>query len=239
MTIHDIIYLSIVGLGIVLLSVFYSMLGRATKRLPHSWKQSSSLRSFRISILFLVIYLLITLVGETIAIYLASHNTYNNFVICINFTLFTPFLFGFFFIHTPTNWKRYSYVVLYVVLIAYFTLGGYYHPDSVFSNIFVLLFSSIFFLVALIHLTDLLVNPKSEYFKFQLMISICVLIYNLFVAIITTSFWLKIITDLPYPDFIYDIHLYNIILYYFSLDLIVINEIRKLYRNYIYPSTKA
>lgn len=233
MQIQDYIYLSILGIGVLLLVTLYIMLGKSIKTFPDSWKSSLSVsaKKFRISILFLSIYLFIILIGEIISIQLAFHGIYNSYVISINFTLFTPFLFGLLFIHTQTTWKRYSYIILYIILIAYFSIGGYYHPDSVLSNAFVPLFSSIYFLAALLHLTDLLANPKSEYFRFQLMVSVSVLIYHLLSAIITTFYWAEIITDLPSIKLMSYIHFYNIMLYYFALDLIFINEIRKFRRS--------
>lgn len=72
MAIHDIIYLSILGLGVILLTTFYFMLGKSTKKLPDSWKKSLPSKGFKISILILAIYLFITLSGEIVAFTLSS-----------------------------------------------------------------------------------------------------------------------------------------------------------------------
>lgn len=228
MSARFIAYLLILGLGSALLTIFYFMLHRSAKELPESWKKPLPSKHFRISILFLVSYLFITFAGEITAFYLSAFNIYNSFVISINLTLATPFLFGFLFIHTQTAWKRYSYVLLYLILVGHFTIGGYYDPDCVLSDFSTLLFSSIDFLAVLLHLTDLLMNPKSEFFKFRLKICICVLVYNLLSSFLTSFYWADTNPAPFYSDLIYYIHFYNIVLYYFSLDLIFINEIRKL-----------
>lgn len=230
MSIKSITYLSILGLGFVLLTIFYFMLLRSAKRFPENWKKSFSSKRFRISVLFLASYLLITFVGEIAAFYLSVFNIYNSFIISINLTLATPFLFGFLFIHTQTAWKRYSYILLYLILVGHFTIGGYYDPDCILSDFSALLFSSIDFLAVLLHLTDLLVNPKSEYFKFRLKICICVLVYNLLSSFLTSFYWGDTNPTPFYSDLIYYIFFYNIVFYYFALDLIFINEIRKLRR---------
>ncbi|MNU85839.1 hypothetical protein D3C71_755880 [compost metagenome] len=230
MTIHDIMYLSILGTGAISLIILYSLLRKSAKKLPGGWKKSLPSRNFRLSVLFLMISLLIIFIGEMTAIQLGRHGIYNSFVISINWTLFTPFLFGFLFIHTSKIWKRSIYIVLYLILVGYLIRGGYYHPSCILQNTSVLLFSSICFLAALVHLTDLLVNPKSEHFKFQLKVTICLLIYNILGAI-TTAFWWSFLTkDQPYSNLIYYIHFYNIFLFYFSLALVFIIEILKLRR---------
>ncbi len=231
MSIHSTIYLLILGLGFVLLTLFYFMLGRSAEKLPESWKKSLPSKSFQSGILFLTIYLFITFAGEIAAFTLSSHGIYNSFVISINLTLATPFLFGFLFIHTQTHWKRHSYVLLYLILVGYFSTGGYYHPDCILSNFSALLFSSIYFLAALLYMTDLLVNPKSEYFKFRLKICTCILVYSLLGCIMTSFYWADTIPTPFYSKLIYYIHFYNIVFYYFVLDLILINEIRKLRRS--------
>lgn len=228
MSAQSITYLLILGLGSILLTIFYFMLVRSAKKLPESWKKSLPTKRFRISILFLTTYLFITFVGEIAAFYLSAFNIYNSFVISINLTLATPFLFGFLFIYTQAAWKRYSYILLYLILVGHFTIGGYYHPDCILSDSSALLFSSINFLAVLLHLTDLLVNPKSEYFKFRLKTCICILIYSLLSSFLTSFYWADTDPTPFYSDLIYYIHFYNIVFYYFILDLIFINEIWKL-----------
>ncbi len=231
MDIHAIIYLSSLGIGFSSLTMFYLLLRKSEKKLPDQWKKTPRSKKFRISILFLMIYLLIDFIGETIAIYLANHGIYNFFVQNINQTLFMPFLFGFLFIHTHTSWKRYIYFILYAIYVIYLVSSGYYHPRAVSSSFSAILFFGICFLGALTHLTDLLENPKSEYFKFQLKVNLCILINSLLATILTSSYLLQINTDFVYSDLFYYIHFCNILLYYIVLDVIFINEIRKLRRS--------
>ncbi len=231
MSIKSIVYLSILGLGFVFLTTFYFLLGKSTKKLPDSWKKTRPSKSFRISILFLTSYLFITFAFEIVAFSLAARGIYNSFVISFNLTLSTPFLFGFLSVHTQSAWKRYSYILLYVVLIGHFSFGGYYDPDCILPDFSALLFCSIYFLAVLLYLTDLLVNPQSEYFKFRLKICVCILVYNLLGTILTSFYWADTRPTPFYSELIYYIHFYNILLYYFALDIIFINEIRKLRRS--------
>lgn len=234
-----IIYFSILIIGIGSLAVLFVMLHKSEEKLPVSWKKTLPLKHFQIGIFFLLAHLLIILVSELIANYLAFQGIYNSFVLSIGLTLCTPFLFGFLFIYTQTNWKKYSYVFLYAILIGYFIIGGYYHPDCNLPYSSALLFSCVYFLAALIHLTDLLVNPKSEHFRFQLSVNISLLIYNILNGIMTPFHWAYMDQYLPSPELIADINYYITISYYFALDLIIMNEILKLRRSYTHPSTKA
>lgn len=236
---QTILYFLTLGMGTCSLVILYFQLYKRAEKLPESWKKSFPSKNFRMGILFLMIYILLIFICESISFYLAAHRIYNSFMISIGFTLYTPFLFGFLFIHTQTAWKRYGSVLLYLILVGYFAIGGYYHPDCILPESSALLFSSIFFLVALMHLTDLLVNPKSEHFKFQLKVDISILIYNLLSAITTSFFWSYTDKSLPYFGLISDINFYVAILYYLSLNLIFINEILKLRRNYSNPMSKA
>ncbi len=228
MTIHYIIYLSIVGIGIILLIIFHFMLRKSAEKLPHIWKNSLSLKCFRIGVFLLMIHLLLLLISEFLTIYLSMQWIYNSFVISIGYTLYTPFLFGFLFIYTQTTWKRYSYILLYAILVGYFVIGGYYLPGSAYPPSTMLVFSNIYFLAALLHLTDLLMNPKSEYFKFQLKVNICILIYNILSSITASFLWAYTDRELPGLSLIFYINLYILITYYVALDLIFIHEIRKL-----------
>ncbi|MNU85840.1 hypothetical protein D3C71_755890 [compost metagenome] len=231
MIIHDIIYLSLLGIGVLSLAIFYFMLGKSPGKLPDGWKKTTlPLKRFRISILFLMIYLLVNLIGEIVAINLARHGIYNSFVISINETLATPFLFGFLFIHTQTWWKRYIYALLYLVIVIYFIQGGYYHPSCVLPSFSALLFFSTYFLATLVHLTDLLVNPKSEYFKFQLKVNISILICTLLATMFTSFAWSDNNSDPFYSELFFYIHFYNIVAFHLSLDLIFLFEILKLRR---------
>ena len=204
------------------------MLGKFTNKLPETWRTLAQLKNFKLSILFFLIYLLINLIGEIVAVYLAMHRTYNSFVMSINQTLSTPFLYGFLFVHTHTYWKRYIYLLLYLILPIYLIQGDYYNPNCNLPGVWPLILNSTYFLAALVHLTDLLMNPKSESFGFRLKVNICILICTLLAAILTSFEWADSMNKPSHPEVIFYIHLYNIVLYYFALDLIFINEIRKL-----------
>lgn len=208
------------------------MLRKSAEKLPVVWKNALSLKKFRIGILSLMVYFLGVLVSELITTYLGHHKIYNSFVISIGFTIYTPFLLGFLFIYTQTPWKRYGYILLYLILIGYLITGGYFHPDCVLPYSSSLLFSCIYFLAALIHLTDLLMNPASEHFRFQLKINISILIYNILSSITTSFYWATTDLKLPSPELIFDINLYITIFYYFSLDFLFITKILKLCRRY-------
>lgn len=226
--IHFILYLSILGLGVIFLAIFYFMLRKTVSKLPESWRTGLQSKNFRISILFFMLYLLINLISEIVSIYLAVHHIYNSFVMSINITLSTPFLYGFLFMHTHTLWKRYIYVLLYLVIVVYLIQGDYYDPNCVHSGTEPLLLFSTYFLAALVHLTDLLMNPQSESFRFQLKINISILICTLLATMLTSFEWADTMNKSSHSEVIFYIHFYNIVLYYFALDLIFINEIRKL-----------
>lgn len=228
MIVHDILYLSILGIEVTSLLVLYFVSGKSSKKLPEAWKKPPQLTNFRISILLFLIYLLINLIGEIVAIYLARLGIYNSFVMSINETLATPFMFGFFFIHTHTSWKRYIYFLLYLINVIYLIQGGYYHPDCVLSSTSALILFSTYFLAALVHLTDLLMKPKSEFFKFQLKVSVSILICTLLATILTSFSWADINPDPFYFELFFYTHFYNIVIFHFALSLIFINEILKL-----------
>lgn len=224
------IYFSILGIGVVFLVVLYFMLRKSAENLPGTWKKALSLTKFRTGVLSLMIYFLGVLVSELITTYLGYQGIYNSFVISIGFTVYTPFLLGFLFIYTQTAWKRYSYILLYLILVGYLIIGGYFHPDYVLPYSSSLLFSCIYFLAALIHLTDLLMNPASEHFRFQLKINISILIYNILSSITTSFYWAATDFKLPPPELVFDINIYITIFYYFALDLIFVQKILKLRR---------
>ncbi|MNU85841.1 hypothetical protein D3C71_755900 [compost metagenome] len=155
-----------------------------------------------------MIYLLINFIAEIILTYLAKNGIYNHFVISIHFSLSTPFLFGFFLINTQSSWKRYAIITLYTIIIVYLIVGGYYHPSAVFPDLVSLFMDSIFFLATLLYLTDLLVNSRSDYFKFRLKITLSVLIFSILSAFLTSIYWIdnpgsRIITTLCFANQIF------------------------------------
>jgi hypothetical protein len=202
---------------------------KSDKKLPVTWRNSFSLRNLTISISFLTIFLLSNLITEFVSQYLAKHHIYNSFIFSIDLTITSALLFGFLYKHTQTVWKQYTYFLLYIIIIAHLINGGYYHPKCILPGTSALLIYSIYFLAALLHLTDLLLNPKSDYFKFQLKINLSFSI-NMLIASIATSFQWSLNGNESWYDIYYQIQFINMMLFYFSLGLIFIIEIRKLRR---------
>ncbi len=227
---HYLIYLSIVGLAVISLTVFYFMLGKSGKKLPETWKNSFPSSNFRISILFLLIYLLLIFFGELISIYIATHGIYNSFVMSINKTLYTPFLFGFLFMNTHTSWKRYVYIGLYLIVVGHLLYGNYYHPRSIILGTTIIVFFSTDFLAVLVQLTDLLENPKSDHFKFQLKVNLSILISSLLATILSSFHYLDTEPNTIQSEIFFYTHFYNLVLFYFSLGCIFLTEILKLRR---------
>lgn len=178
------------GLAVISGFILLSKLRKFASKLPTNWQGSPALKTFRRGIFFLSIHLLIDLAGDSTCLYLAKHGIYNHFVISIDKTLSTPFLFGFFFINTRSPWKRNAIIALYAVIIGYLLIGGYYHPSAVFPNTVSVFFDSVFFLGALLHLTDLLENPQSEQFRFQLKMNLSILIFSILSAFLTSVYWI-------------------------------------------------
>lgn len=223
-------YLSVISVGIILAATLLFNLRRAIAKLPESWKSASPLNNFNAGVCFLLIYLILVFLSEFVSLYLAKHHIYNSFVFSIYFTLATPFLFGFLFINTHTTWKRYAYFILYSILVGHLIYGGYYHPRCILPSSSSLIIFSIFFFAFLLHLTDLLLNPKSDHFRFQLKINLSFLIYSLIATIVTTFHWQEMINDVYFYKFFYHIHLLYIFLFYIVLAVIFITEILKLRR---------
>lgn len=230
-----IIYLLIIGTGIIFAAILFFIIGKTIAKLPDEWKKPSSLNNFQRSILFLLIYLLITCISECIAIYLATQHIYNSFVLTINSTSSTLFLFGFLFINTQTIWRRCGYLALYLILISYFISGGYYHPHSNLTGTSALIMNSTYFLAAFIHLTELLVNPKTDYFRFLLKINLSLLVYTFLAIIISSFLWYDLELSMYFSKLIFYIHLSNTTLFYSSLALIILFEILKLNRRAVKP----
>lgn len=221
----DCIYLSVVLLGAISSIVLLLRLRERYKRLPNGWKNTQSLKRFRLSIFCLGAYLTTNFIGEFSSICLARQGIYNGFMVSIVESILIPFAFGFFLLNTSVLWKRYLYVVLYLFLLIYLISNGHYHPDSVLGSISSLLFNLLYILGALIHVSDLLVKPHTDHFKFQLRISLSFIIFCILSCILTTAFNYGNL-----PDSIYQTHYWNIILFYSSLVFILIREIRKLHR---------
>ncbi len=177
-----------------------------------------------------MIFLLCVFVSDIVSTYLSKHHIYNNYVFSIYYTISTPFLFGFLFINTQKYWKRFCYIVLYFIPVVYLISGGYYHPKSAYTSTTYLLINSTYFLAALLHLIDLLVTPKLDYFKFQLKINLSFLIWALLSTIITSFISSDTEESVLYFDFFFFTNVFIIILLYLSFAFIFVIEILKLRR---------
>lgn len=205
---------------------------KSAATLPTEWKNAPQLTHFRRGITLLFIYLSLILTGESIAIYLALCHIYNSFVISINLSLATTFLFGFFYLHTTNTWKRYAYFTLYLFLPGYFIAGGYFHPRSILGGTSILAVYIPYFLASLIFLVHLLLNPKNTYFKFHLKVVLSVQFYSLITLIITSFNWYSMDHSDQLPSYlVYYIEYSNNLLYYSSLAFIFVWEAVKLRRN--------
>lgn len=203
------------------------ILRKLAAKLPETWKHSKPIRNFRLGVVFLLVYLAIIFTGEWIALSLASHGIYNSYVMSLNLSLSTPFLFGFFYLHTSSTWKRYTYFLLYFIPLGYFISGGYFHPRAILGEQTIQFVYIPIFLAAFFFLTNLLLHPKSAYFRFQLKICLSVLINSVITLIVTSFHWndVQLLSKV-----IYYIHMGNMTLYYFSLALIFVTEAFKLRR---------
>lgn len=226
-----ILYLSVLILAIASSLIVLLRFNKTIKDLPSGWRKSISVRNFQLSVLFLILYLTIVFIGEVIALSLAKNGIYNNFIIAFNYTFHVPFLLGFFFVNTQSAWKKYAYIAMYFILIGFYLSEGAYYPDSITTFTSEIIICSIHFAATFLHLTDLLTKPKSSYFRFQLKINLCTLIYSILSNIISSFYAYHIEFDLTYPEIIYQIHFYNILLFYMSLLFIFIIEILKLKRS--------
>lgn len=219
------------GLGVLLALVLLWKLYQSTSKLPEEWKKNTPQRNFRRGIFFLCMLLSISLVTEIVSQYLAHLTIFNSFVFSIDFTVTTLFLFGFLFINTQNRWKRYAYFIFYTIIVGYLINGGYYDPNCVLPGNSSVLIFSLYFIAALLHLTDLLPNPKSTHFNFQLKINLSILIYSLISVIVTSFYWAQTMKmGNIHSEFMFYLHALNIYLFYISFIAIFISEILKLRR---------
>jgi hypothetical protein len=114
--------------------------------------------------------------------------------------------------------------------LGYFIFGGYYHPRSVLGGTSILVIYIPFFLAALVHLTDLLLEPQNTWFRFRLRVSL-IMLFSSVVSLIIQSFeWYYEDKYNSRPVIAFYIALSNNILYYFALTIIFLLESIKLYR---------
>lgn len=191
----------------------------------------SSIRNSQRGVFYLVLLLISSLIFLSISEYLATRGIYNSYVFSIDFTVSTVFLFGFLFINTQKQWKRYFYFILYAIIVGYLINGGYYDPHCVLPGNASLLIFSIYFLATILHLTDLLLSPKSANLNFQLKINLSILIYALVSVILTSFYWEETqVMNASYSKIIFYLSIMNNYLFHISLALIFISEILKLRR---------
>lgn len=230
MPLQHYIYFAGLVLSVILSALLLRESNRSASKLPETWRKTRSFKKFCLSIWFLMIYLFLNLVSELVASYLAFNQIYNSIVYSISHTLYFPFFLFFLHCFTYTSWKNYAYFILYAVVIVYFIFGGYYHPRCILSSESSLVINGIQFLSIILHLTDLLMRPKSEHFKFQLRISITFIIFVIFAAILTSAQWANTTDHKIYSDLIFQLHHLNAVVLYFVISLILLLEIIKLRR---------
>jgi hypothetical protein len=222
-------YLYFAGLilSVILAALLLMQSNKSASSLPEAWIKTRSFKKFHLSIWFLISYLFVNLISELIAIYLASNKVYNCFIYSIGQTIYFLFFLCFLYLYTNKNWKKYAYFILYVTLVAHLVWGGYYHPRSIMSVEYTLLLNGIFFIACLFHLTDLLMSPKSDHFKFQLKINLIFLIYSL-VATIAATHWKSADKNNIYADFAFQLQFSNAVLLYYIISFFLLLEIIKL-----------
>lgn len=233
MHLQDYIYLAGIGLSVILVALLLWESNRSASKLPETWRKTRSFKKFHLSVCFLMIYLFMNLVSELVATYLAFHNIYNSFVYSISHTLYFPFFLFFLQCFTYTRWKNYAYFILYAVVIVYYIFGGYYHPGCILSSESSLLTNGTHFLSIILLLTDLLVSPKRDYFKFQLRICLTFIIFSIFAAILTSAQWTNTTDHKMFSDLIFYLHYFNSVVLYYVISLILLLEIIKLRRKQV------
>nr|WP_294860596.1 hypothetical protein [uncultured Fluviicola sp.] len=230
MLFEDIAYLCALGLATLCSTILLFTLVRTNSKLPEAWRTSPSFQNFKRSVFLLMVYLLIDFFGEFISFHLAWNGIYNGFVMSISNTLYILFLFGYFFINTTLSWKRYTYILLYLIFVIYLISGGYYYPNCVLPGTYVIIIYVSHFLVALLYITELLIKRSSAHFKFHLTISLSILIYTILASVVGVYTWFDMEANLLYSELIIDLHFTLLCLFYFSLALTFIIEILKLRR---------
>lgn len=220
-----ILYVVVISSGIISSILYLRQLSKSTAKLPEEWRRSPSRKNFRNSIYFVTIFLVLTLINQLVLNYLARHHISNGLAFSICFTFVPIPLFAFFFIHTKSRWKRYSYIVLHGILVGSLIIGGHYNPNSAPNSTISLILNSVFFLIALLHLTDLLIHPKIDHFKFKLKINLTILVFALMASILSSVHWSDITPGHPirFPLF-FLLQNTNMLLFYFSFVCVFVSE---------------
>ena len=86
---------------------------------------------------------------------------------------------------------------------------------------------SVHFVAAFLHLTDQLLKPKTDFFKFQLQISLIIMIHGL-IASIMTSFFISGFSE--NSDLIFYIQYFSTVFFYLLFALAILNEVIKIRR---------
>lgn len=231
MLIIAILYLVVISLGVIFSFSYLVELHKSAAKLPEEWKKSGSRKNFRNSIYLLAIFLTLALINQLVLLYLATQHINNGLAFSICFTFGPIPLFAFFFLHTHSKWKRYSYIVLHSFLIGSLIFGGYYNPPSAPNAEISLILNSVFFLIALLHLTDLLIHPKTDHFKFKLKINLIILVFALMASILSSLDWKNITPGYTGNySLIFLLQNGNMLLFYLSFSCVFVPEIIKLRR---------
>lgn len=226
------IYFAGLILSVIMAVLLLRESNRSASKLPETWRKASSFKKFRLSIWFLMIYLLLNLISELSAIYLSLNHIYNCFLYSIGHTIYFLFFLFFLYLYTNKKWKKIVYFILYVIVVGYFVWGDYYHPRCIISVEYCLLTNGIFFIACLLHLTDLLMNPASDHFKFQLKTNLIFLVFSLF-ATIASTYWISEDENNIYSDFAFQLQFFNAIVLYYVISFFFLLEILKLRRKQV------
>ncbi len=221
------IYIAGMGLSVILAAGLLRESNRSASKLPEAWRETRSFKKFHLSIWFLMSYLFVNLISELIAIYLASNKIYNCFIYSIGHTICFLFFLFFLYLYTNRSWKKIAYFILYITIVGYFVWGDYYHPRCIMSVEYSLITNGIFFIACLLHLTDLLMSPTSDHFKFQLKTNLIFLIFSLF-ATIASTYWISEDKNNIYADFAFQLQFFNAVVLYYVISLFFLLEILKL-----------
>ncbi len=218
------IYMAVNSLGIISAVIYLVQLKKSSNKLPEAWRKSSTQKKFNFSIYLLMLFLLLILINQVVLYYLASHHIDNGLAFSICFTFGPIPLFAFMFMHTHSRWKRYSYIALHATLIGFLIFKGYANPFGAPNISISLILNSVFFLIALLHLTDLLMHSKTDHFKLKLKISLVVLIFALLASILSTVHWFDISSGNPVNFASFLIQNINMLLFYFSFVFVFVSE---------------
>lgn len=198
-------YISLIAISAISIFIFQLQLWKSLKRIPKNWHSSGSLKRLRLGSILMLIYVTLQFCSESSSIYLSKHMC-TIIVGILNDTLSFPVLFLFFSINTQQRWKKYAYAGLYFGVVGYYLMAGFYYPTCTNSATIAFVGFGAVFLAALLHLTELLVNPKTEHYPILLKITLVILIYNLLI-IITNAFtwsqtsWTPIMEIISYAQF--------------------------------------